>query len=174
MKRLIAGCTGILLILAVFGTEAAPPPPFSIELIVPVSTPQGIREVSLDRYPQLHVLIKNISPQPQRLWKDWNTWGYFNLSLEWTAAGRTFLINRLTPRAWDGDFPDFWLLAPGETVVLVVDMSSGQWQGFPDLYGESVSATLKATYVNKSDELATAFEVWVGKLETAPIPVLFK
>jgi hypothetical protein len=148
--------------------------PFSIQLIVPVSNPQGDREIALDRYPQLHVLLTNQSQQTQRLWKDWNTWGYFNLSLEWEAAGKTFPIVRQTPKAWDGDFPDYWSVAPGETVVLVVDMSSRQWKGFPDLYGEKVPATLKATYVNKPDELATAFDVWVGKVETPKIPVVFK
>lgn len=165
---------GIGLLLLSFSPPPSQSPPFSIELVVPISNPNGIREIAMDRYPQIHVLLKNTSQQDQRLWKDWNTWGYFNLSLEWQAAGQTFPITRLSPKAWDGDFPDFWLLHPGETVILVVDMSTGLWKGFPDLYGETLSATLTATYVNKPDELASAFDVWVGKLETRPIQVVFK
>ena len=59
-------------------------------------------------------------------------------------------------------------------MVLVVDMASGQWEGFPDLYGERIPAKIKAIYENKPDILAVEFKVWVGKLETRPMEVIFK
>lgn len=151
-----------------------PEAPFSIELVVPISTPNGHREISIEQYYNLHVLVKNISPHPQRLWKDWNTWGYFNLRLEWQAAGKTFPIVRKAPKVWNGDFPDYWVLEPGETVVLFIDMRSGDWEGFPDLYGERIPAKIKAIYENKRDVLADEFNLWYGKLETPLIDVIFK
>ncbi|MEL6652854.1 MAG: hypothetical protein AAFQ87_18795 [Bacteroidota bacterium] len=148
--------------------------PLSLELVVPISAPNGEREISIERYYQLHVLIKNVSPHPQRVWKDWNTWGYFNLQLEWEAAGRTFPVRRKAPKVWDGDFPDYWTLNPGEVAILVVDLRSGDWEGFPDLYGESISASIKAVYENKQDVLAQEFNIWHGKLETKPLEVVFR
>lgn len=149
-------------------------PPFSIELSIPISTPNGHREISIERYFNLHVLIKNITPHPQKLWKDWNTWGYFNLRLEWQAANKSFPITRKAPKVWNGDFPDYWVLNPGETVVLVVDMRSGDWEGFPDLYGERIPAKIKAIYENKRDVLADEFSIWYGRMETDPIDIVFR
>lgn len=148
--------------------------PFSIELVVPTSTPEGKREIAMDRYPRIHVLLTNRSDQPQRIWKDWNTWGYFNLQLDWVNNNKSYPIRRKTPAAWDGDFPDFWLILPGETLVLEVDLTSGDWSGFPDLYGDMVEATMTATYQNKPDPLATEFNVWVGKLVSREVQVVFR
>ncbi|TAE54717.1 MAG: hypothetical protein EAZ89_06395 [Bacteroidetes bacterium] len=145
-----------------------------MQLIVPVSTPDGKREIAVDRYPRLYVLLTNISPRPVKLWKDWNTWGYFNLTLQWTAGGQTRLIRRKAPKNWDGDFSDFWVLPPNESVILEIDMSSGEWEGIPDLYGETIPATLRAVYENKPDALATEFGVWVGRIATEPVEVVFK
>ena len=167
----------ILLIGNIFPSVAytqASVEPFKIELIVPVSNPQGQREIALDRYPRLHLVLSNTSNQVQKIWKTWNTWGYFNITLEWTAGNQTHRIYRKAPKAWDGDFPDYWIIRPGEKLILEIDMSSGEWEGFPDLYGESISAMLKASYQNKSDDLASDFGIWVGKLTTPAIPVVFK
>jgi len=65
-------------------------------------------------------------------------------------------------------------LEPGETAVLFIDMRSGDWEGFPDLYGERIPAKIKAIYENKRDVLADEFNLWYGKLETPLIDVIFK
>ncbi len=149
--------------------------PLNIELIVPISNPSGERIIALDRYPRLYVRISNQSQQIQRVWKDWNSWGWFNLHLEMTTqSGQTIMIRRKRPSNWDGDFSDFWLLKAAESVILEVDMSTAQWTGFPDLYGELLPASLKAIYENKSDILAQEFQVWVGKLESESLEVVFR
>ena len=147
---------------------------FEMQLVVPITSPDGKREISLDRYRRIHVLLKNQSSAPQRIWKDWNTWGYFNLHLDWKQGTKTYPIRRKAPESWDGDFPDFWIVPAGETLVLEVDLSLGEWEGFPDLYGESIDATLLATYQNKPDPLAQEFDVWVGKLVSQEVEVVFK
>ena len=149
--------------------------PLQIELIVPVSEPDGTREISLDRYRRLHVRLFNPGPQPALLWKDWNSWGYFNLQLFYRdSTGQVQAIRRLNPGQWDGDFPDFWTLPPGESVILEVDYSSPQWSGFPDLYGQRLPAELWAEYQNTPDELATEFGIWTGKLRSDTLRVVFE
>lgn len=146
---------------------------WSMELVVPISNPAGERVISLDRYPRFHVLLKNQSSETQKLWKDWNTWGFFNLNLVWKAAGQSHAIRKKTPTAWNGDFPDFWVIEAGETLVLEIDMSTGEWEGVPDLYGERIEATLQASYENKPDGLGRKFGIWMGKVESQEISVVF-
>ncbi|MFK7971100.1 MAG: hypothetical protein AB8F95_12070 [Bacteroidia bacterium] len=134
-------------------------------LIIPVSTPDGLRVLSMDRYPRFHVQLVNISGESVRLWKDWNSWGWFNLTLKLeTSEGVTYL--RKKQPVWDGDFSDFWQIGPGESVILEVDMSSGHWQGMPDLYGETIPVKLTALYENRSDPLSEAFGIWTGKVSS--------
>ncbi|WNJ17367.1 hypothetical protein [Pontibacter sp. G13] len=149
-------------------------PPLSLELIVPITDPSGEREISMARYPRIHAKLTNESRQPVRVWKDWNTWGYFNLKLFWIADGEQHPIERVSLKHWDGDFPDFWTLPPGESVILEVDLRTAKWTGFPDLYGESIEATLHGTYQNIADPLASEFDVWTGTLHADPIRVVFR
>ncbi|MDW3648644.1 MAG: hypothetical protein R8P61_16370 [Bacteroidia bacterium] len=146
---------------------------WEMKLVVPISNPAGEREIVLDRYPRFHILMTNTSTETLKLWKDWNTWGFFNLNMLWEVEGEKHTIRKKTPTAWDGDFPDFWVAMPGETIILEVDMSTGVWEGIPDLYGEKIKATLKATYENKTDGLARKFGIWVGKVESNEIEVVF-
>lgn len=148
--------------------------PLELELIVPVSTPAGDRVISMDRYPRIHVRITNVSNQPQRLWKDWNSWGWFNLTLQMVTETDTTIISRKRPDHWDGDFSDFWLLQQNESIILEVDLTTATWKGFPDLYGESLSVTLTAIYQNKPDILAEEFGIWTGKLESKTIKVVMR
>ncbi|MEM6262248.1 MAG: hypothetical protein AAGI38_07060 [Bacteroidota bacterium] len=145
-----------------------------VELVVPIATPSGDRLISLDRYERVHVLLRNTGAEPIRLWKDWNSWGYFNLYLILELGNTSLTMTRKHPGKWEGDFPDFWLLPPGETVVLEVDFGDAQWKNFPDLYGESLVGNLKAIYENKSDVLAEEYGVWVGRLESQPLQVMVK
>ena len=171
MRKSLVFLVGFCCFAQVFGQNSAP---FEMQLVVPTSTPDGKREISMDRYPRIHILLTNHSDQPQRIWKDWNTWGYFNLQLDWYQNGKAYPIRRKTPEAWDGDFPDFWLVQPKESLIIEIDLSSGQWSGFPDLYGEMIEATLVATYQNKPDPLAQEFDIWVGKLVSKRLEIVFR
>lgn len=164
---------GLVLFMATASLSAQAP--LEIKLIVPVSTPDGQRVIALERYVRLHVVVTNVSSENVLLWKDWNSWGYGNLSLQAIFPDGEKMIKRIPPpEGWDGDFPDFWAVKPGESIILEIDMSTGEWRGFPDLYGEQVPAQLTAIYENKTDPLAEAYDIWVGKLASTPVEVIFK
>ncbi|MEM7375420.1 MAG: hypothetical protein AAF587_42895 [Bacteroidota bacterium] len=169
MSRLLISLIALLWVVPLLSQS-----PFDIELVVPISTPEGKREIAMDRYPRIHVLLINRSEDQQRIWKDWNTWGYFNLQLNWINNNKTYAIRRQPPEVWDGDFPDFWVVEAGETLVLEIDLTSGQWDGFPDLYGDMIEARMTATYQNKPDPLAQEFDIWVGKLVSKEVQVVFR
>lgn len=144
-----------------------------LDLIVPISNPQGQREISLARYPRLYAQLSNLSPQNIRIWKDWNSWGWFNLSLRMHTSGGDTLVRRRSPGRWEGDFPDFWTLEPGESVILEIDMRKAQWEGLPDLYGEKLTAILTAVYENKPDVLSEEYQIWTGAIYSRSLEVIF-
>ncbi len=146
-----------------------------LKLIVPRSSPEGDREIYLPRYPRIHAMLTNVSDKNLRLWKDWNSWGWDNLILYWSAGGgKPQMIRKIRPGYLDGDFSDFWTLKAGESLILEIDMSTGEWDGFPDLYGEKIPATLFAIYQNKADFLSKEFGVWTGQVKSSELKVIFR
>ena len=162
----------LVCLLCFSGKTAHPPAARDLiaNLIIPISNPDGSRVLSMDRYPRFHVQLVNISEKTLRLWKDWNSWGWFNLALKVeTKEGIAYLQKKQV--TWNGDFSDFWQIEPGESVILEVDMTSGEWQGMPDLYGESLPAKITAIYENKADPLCEVFDIWTGKVSSNTVEV---
>lgn len=170
--KLITTC--LLIGCIYFSSFAQETPPFELSLVVPVSTPDGKRVISLKPYPRFHVQIKNISDTEQRLWKDWNTWGYYNLSFQVITPWDTTIARKLSPESWKGDFSDFWILPPNESVIIEIQAIGPHWKGFPIPLGRTVPVEIKAIYENKPDILAEEFGVWTGILESPPLSVVFK
>lgn len=84
------------------------------------------------------------------------------------------VASKAVPFNWDGDFPDFWTILPGESLVLEIDMRPGIWKGVSQLFGQERKASLTVSYENKPDALATEFGIWVGKAQSLPVEVIFK
>ena len=173
----------LALLLVFFGTlslalgqqqpQATANPGLTLSLIVPAGS-DGQRTLSLVRYPRFHVVVTNTSESPIRLWKDWTSWGMKSLSLMLQTPAKSMGIIRLPVRGIDGDFPDFWVLLPGEELVLEVNMADISWRGFPDLYGESVKGSLSAIYEIKEDYLTDEFGIWTGRVLSQPLEVVLK
>lgn len=179
MKFFHTPCLVLLLFalhITAFAQQQSPAtadPGISLALVVP-SGADGQRTLSLVRNPRFHVLATNTSPQPINLWKDWTSWGMKTLTLILQTPAKTTGIIRLPMRGIDGDFPDFWILMPGETLVLEVNMADISWRGFPDLYGETVKGTLTAVYEIKPDYLTDEFGIWTGKVYSQALEVVLK
>jgi|GEM_PF-3402758 len=145
-----------------------------LTVIAPINTPEGERVISLDRYRRFHVLLTNISARSIRLWQSWNSWGYQNMTLITNFGDGWATIRRQKPKHIDGDFPDFWVLEPGEYLVLEVDLSTAEWKGIPDLYDESQNAKMKVMFQSPRDVLSEEFGIWTGNIESEEVKVVFK
>jgi len=79
-----------------------------------------------------HVIVSNISDRPQRVWKEWCSWGYYSLTFEITdGAGKSWTVKKKN-REWTKNFPDWWSLEPRENLVLDVYFAdSDAWRAFP-------------------------------------------
>jgi hypothetical protein len=108
------------------------------------------------------VIIENISDKPQSHFDEWNSWGYGNLTLQWTdAEGRTGTIAKV-PGAWDQNGPSTTVLQPGEALVREITDDPKLWQGWPGGNG-SITLTVKVTYQSTGEpKIAGSAAGWTG------------
>jgi hypothetical protein len=118
----------------------------------------------------LRVIIENISDKPQGHFEEWNSWGYGNLTLEWTdASGKTGNVAKV-PGSWDKNVPSTVILEPGEAIVREISFDSKLWHGWPTIaYGTKLR--LKVTYrsAGRSDS-----DGWTGEAEAREKTVTFR
>src|SRR5262245_40821565 len=113
-----------------------------------------------------HVVVTNVSKQPAQLWKEWCSWGYFNLSfIAAERDGKTFAVKKREVRGWDKNFPDWMIVPSGDHLVFDVSFAAPIWQDAP-LPGASRSrrVLLRAIYEVTEDEQSKKRGVWTGRV----------
>ncbi|MBC8065873.1 MAG: hypothetical protein H7Y17_13655 [Chlorobia bacterium] len=118
----------------------------------------------------LHVIIQNLTDKPQSHFEEWNSWGYGNLTVEWTdTEGKTGTVKKV-PGGWDRNGPSTIALPPSEALVREISFDPKLWDGWPDLpYGSRL--TLKVIYQCVPAPKAPA---WSGKVASKEQSVLFR
>jgi len=112
--------------------------------------------------PHFHVMITNTSDQPQRIWQEWCSWGYFALAFELTDQSGQKWIVRKEPREWSKNYPDFWTIESQEQLVLDVEFGkTGLWDGLPPSHG---TFTMRAIFEIRPDEFLMKHSVWTGRI----------
>src|SRR5580698_2500044 len=75
-------------------------PPVAVSVAVPIGG-DGERRVEYhDQTTHFHVIVSNTSDKPQRIWQEWNSWGYFGLTFEFTDEQGKNWIARKKPFEW--------------------------------------------------------------------------
>ena len=118
----------------------------------------------------LHVIIENISDKPQRHFEEWNSWGYGNLTLEWTDAnGKTGNVAKV-PGSWDKNGPSTVVLKPGEALVREISFDSKLWHGWAAI-ASGTKLRLKVTYrsAGRPDS-----DGWTGEVDAQEKTVTFR
>lgn len=155
-----------LFVLAMACQAEEPKPPLELKIAVPIHH----QHRSLYTGQQFHVLVKNVSDAPLRLWTDRYSWGYENLSFEVIAEDGRVTSVKKRPREWSKNIPDWLQLQPGDSYVLTVNFSAADiWENPPEaLAGKKPSLfKMRAVYEIKPDDQSTKHAVWTGKLESA-------
>lgn len=161
LALLLVGC--IRLVTA--GAQEANPP-LELKIAIPIHH----QHRSLNTGDHFHVLVKNVSDAPLRLWTDKYSWGYSNLSFELVAADGTVTQIKKKPRGWDKNYPDWLELKPGDTYVLNVNFGAADiWENAPTAAAgkKPTLVQLRAVYEIAPDEQSTKSAVWTGKLQSA-------
>ena len=120
--------------------------------------------LSLDarHWPNVIVYVANGSKDAVRLWEDRNSWGWANFSLcAVTSDGRVRSIVR-KPASFDKNGPTFYIVPPGGTKAIRLNLSDGWWQEVDDeMLRQSPLAVSVILHIVSSTE-ATELHVWTG------------
>ena len=118
----------------------------------------------------LHVIIDNISDKPQSHFEEWNSWGYGNVTVEWTdAGGKTGTVAKV-PGEFTVNYPSTVTLQPGEALVREISFDPQLWQGWPEI-PKGTKLQLKIIYQTAPDPKVSS---WAGKVSSKVQTVLFR
>ncbi len=149
--------------------------PISVSLAIPAQWGGRALENYQDGHPtHFHVIVSNVSGQPQRIWQEWCSWGYFGLTFELTDDQGKKWVAQKCPRDWDKNFPSTWTLDPHESLALDVYFTDTNiWQGFPMPRQSSQTVTMQAVLEFKPDDNSRQIGVWTGRAVSKAEKVAF-
>jgi hypothetical protein len=124
------------------------------------------RPISLfDASRHFSVILTNVSQAPIRLWQDWCSWGYFNLSFEIADQNGNHVTISRKMKEWEKNFPDWMTIAAGDQMVIDVAFDPAIWRNLPaSESGERRTISLRAVYESAKGRDAQEHRVWTGKI----------
>jgi hypothetical protein len=146
------------------GQDAAPAAAQALTVTIAQPLYRGARGLSVSgKESHFHVIVSNVSKQPQKVWRNWCSWGYFNLTFKVTdEAGKETILSKIG-RAWTKNFPDSWTLEPGD--MLDIEVHAADWANFPmPAPGKNRTVRLQAVYEINPDPAAAKESVWTGRV----------
>ncbi len=138
--------------------------------IVPTSYGEKDRRAVIDlrgASAHFHVVVTNVSREPIRLFKEWSSWGYFNLSFQLTdEAGSSVNVEKMQ-RAWTRNYPDWETIPPGGHHLREVTFDPTDWAGLPPPDAHRRKAVrMKAIYDIQPDWDTKEHGVWTGHISS--------
>ena len=148
----------------------AGPPSRPTGLAIQIAVPQRIIGLAYDEGQRLQVVLTNTSDQPEAILDEWNSFGYFNLKLEYaTQHGPPHTVSKV-PIAWEKNFPTATTIQPGQCMIRNVNLDPQVWAGLPDVSG-SPKVTFTAVWKQAIPQIDGQRPVWEGTVRSAPLTV---
>jgi hypothetical protein len=142
--------------------------PFSLA-VVPTSSSGGVGGITMAEHKpnEFYVVFTNISEQPQAVFEQWNSWGYFAISFEFTTdEGRNTTIFRKRTVAFTKNNPSTFAVAAGEHQVFPVRLDKW-WHTQPALRkSDEMPVKVKAIYEVSATPESAKQGVWTGRVES--------
>lgn len=139
-----------------------------LKLVVPQESSKTSLYIGHEHY-TCHLVLSNQLKETVRVWQDWNSWGYYNITFELAVGDSTYHIKKKSI-IWTRNFPSFWLLKPGESHEFKPNLSREIWEGLP--VGINGKGMLKAIYQIEEDKETKEHKVWTGRIESEEIEVI--
>lgn len=137
-------------------------PNLSLMIAVPIHDGQRTIEVGR-RATHFNVIIKNLSEHRVNLWREWCSWGYFNLSFQLTDENGTTWIAKKKEKDWGKNF-DSMTVDPSDELVIDVTFDPDIWDNVLPLdAGRSTTVSMVAIYQSENSDDAKERGVW-GRL----------
>ena len=150
-----------------FTSSALAESPFKLTVVPSSSKPptQGIT-IAKDKPREFYVILTNESKDAQAVFEYWNSWGYQNVSFQFTTeAGEKFTASKRS-QFFTVNFPSTFLIMPGEHLFYPIKLDQ-EWEIKPDFKKEGeTKISLKAIYQVTATPEATEHKVWLGRVES--------
>ena len=113
-----------------------------------------------------YVLLSNVSKEPQIVWEDWNSWGYYSISFELTTNdGKKYILSK-RDTGFTMNYPSTVVIEPGEHVVYPIHLDEW-WETHPSIpKAPELPITLKAKYEISPTPESAQYKVWTGHVES--------
>jgi hypothetical protein len=146
-------------------------PPFVLAIVADragISMAHSTRHDSELPNRDFYVLLSNGSKQPQTVWEDWNSWGYYAISFELTTNdGKKYVLSK-RQTGFTKNYPSWVVIEPGEHVVYPIHLN--EWRETRPALPKTAELpiTLKAIYEIAPTPESGQYKVWTGRVESHP------
>ena len=153
-----------LLLILTSGYAAAEKAELSLTIALPIHN--GQRTIQVGRQAaRFHVIIENSSERQVNLWREWYSWGYFNLKFLMTDESGATWIAKKKEKEWEKNFPDFLSVDPSDKMVIDVTFDPDVWENvLPPGTEQSTTVSMIAIYESEDSEDARKRGIWSGRL----------
>ena len=159
-------CTLICIAVAV---AVRPPPPESLAIQI-----VG-KNIQVGHKSDFHVVLTNQSDSDIRLWEEWNSWGFNNLTFEvLDDKGKSVGTIKKMSHNWTVNGPSYVELAPNQHHVIDVNLNCFKWDVPPEPLDEGEEPPdyrLVAKYTVSECADSREQSVWTGTIETDPVDI---
>ncbi|MCP5540436.1 MAG: hypothetical protein H7A52_09890 [Akkermansiaceae bacterium] len=157
MNWIISVFVGLAIIAQARGDENTPP--FSVHL-----SPNKSHITVGDEPESFFVILRNISTDDQKVFEQWNSWGYRNISFEISKGKRRHNLV-LKPQSFTRNFPSVYLVPPGENMVLRFTLDS-DWENLPEFPNGETEVFIKVIYKCTASDESEKQGVWTGEIRS--------
>ncbi len=135
--------------------KPAKKPPFSIDVAIPLRNKSSRIRINSNSKSinnirsHFNVVLTNNTDKPIKLWQEWCSWGYYNLSFEIIdATGKKHTLTK-GDMVWTANFPDTLTIPPHKHRVIDVYFDPTPQSGVGS--GWKMDSLLKAIKVNRNN-----------------------
>jgi hypothetical protein len=165
----IVACLGLVTLLACpLSAEEKPAEQLTVRIVPTGLSEAGGRAITLFGSGQhFHVVLTNTGKTPVRLWKEWCSWGYFNLAFQVRSDDGKVTTTKKKPREWGKNFPDSTIIPPGDHMVIDVSFDTSAWQDAPlPPAGQQRTVSMRAVFEITADADTKKHKVWTGRVSS--------
>ncbi len=134
---------------------------------VSIAVPEHYGKRSIGKDGEFHVVITNEGAAPVALWREWCSWGYFNLTFEIVdESGAPVATINKHMRAWTKNYPDWMRIEEGDHAIRTVKLFDSETWDNAALFDENgephKTLRMRAVFSIPRDNETQEHNVWVG------------
>jgi hypothetical protein len=166
--KIIAAASALFTVLMTAGTATCADQDHPT-LRIRIAVPERGMVAARDKHSHFNVVIENVSDQPQKIVDEWNSWGYFDLRLEYTLPNGETRRMEKQDRGWDKNFLTTTTLKPGEVTVWDVALDDSVWTNLPVPKTGEAKVTIRAIFSQKEG----VADAWHGEVTSPDQEITF-